>query len=213
MMQATPFFLCLLLLASYVVGSIPFGWLLARLKGVDLRTCGSGNIGATNVFRCIGEGWGVLALVLDALKGFLPAFVFPRLLALPAPAWFGIACGMAAVAGHNWPVWLKFKGGKGVSTSAGMLLGIAPAAAGMGILAFAITVGLFRWVSLASMVAAVAAALAGVWLYGPTQPLLAAVLVMLALLVVLKHRTNIRRLLQGTEPKIVGRGSKRPSGE
>ncbi len=130
-----------MILAAYLMGSIPNGLLLARLKGIDLQKVGSGNIGATNVYRCVGKGWGIAAFVLDAVKGFVPAFVFPRLMEA-APPWLGLACGVAAVAGHNWPVWLKFKGGKGVSTSAGMLLGIAPAAVGIGFVVFA-----SRWLS------------------------------------------------------------------
>ena len=123
-------------LAGYLMGSVPFGLLIAKARGVDLRNSGSGNIGATNVFRCVGKGWGVLALLLDALKGFLPAFFFPALAARglhgAVPSWLGVACGLAAVVGHNWPVWLGFKGGKGVATSAGMALGVAPGAVGIG---------------------------------------------------------------------------------
>ena len=199
-----PLLLSLLILASYLLGAIPNGLLIARLKGVDLQKVGSGNIGATNVFRCVGKGWGVLAFVLDAVKGFVPAFFFPDLLEA-APAWLGLACGVAAVAGHNWPVWLKFKGGKGVSTSAGMLLGIAPAAVGIGFAVFALTVALTRFVSLGSILAAVAVAGSGVWLYGADNRLLAGALILMGLLVIVKHRANVGRLLKGTEPRIVGK--------
>ena len=199
-----PLLLSLLILASYLLGAIPNGLLIARLKGVDLQKVGSGNIGATNVFRCVGKGWGVLAFVLDAVKGFVPAFFFPRLLEA-APPWLGLACGVAAVAGHNWPVWLKFKGGKGVSTSAGMLLGIAPAAVGIGFAVFALTVALTRFVSLGSILAAVAVAGSGVWLYGADNRLLAGALILMGLLVIVKHRANVGRLLKGTEPRIVGK--------
>ena len=199
-----PLLLSLLILASYLLGAIPNGLLIARLKGVDLQKVGSGNIGATNVFRCVGKGWGVLAFVLDAVKGFVPAFFFPRLLE-SAPPWLGLACGVAAVAGHNWPVWLKFKGGKGVSTSAGMLLGIAPAAVGIGFAVFALTVALTRFVSLGSILAAVAVAGSGVWLYGADNRLLAGALILMGLLVIVKHRANVGRLLKGTEPRIVGK--------
>ncbi len=192
-----------LMALGYLCGSIPFGWLIARAKGMDLRRCGSGNIGATNVFRCVGKWWGGLALLLDAVKGFVPAFVFPLLVQEPQPEWLGMACGAMAVAGHNWPVWLRFKGGKGVSTSAGVLLGVAPGAMGIGLLVFIITVVATRWVSLASMCAAVATAAAGIWLYG-VECWLAWVLVAMAALVVVKHRANIGRLLKGTEPRIVG---------
>ena len=204
MSSNTPLLLALLVSAAYLLGSIPNGLLIARLKGVDLQKVGSGNIGATNVFRCVGKGWGVLAFVLDAIKGFVPAFCFPRLMEA-APPWLGLACGIAAVAGHNWPVWLKFKGGKGVSTSAGMLLGIAPAAVGIGFAVFALAVALTRFVSLGSILAAVAVAGSGVWLYGADNRLLAGALIVMGALVVLKHRANVGRLLKGTEPRIVGK--------
>ena len=112
---------------------------------------------------------------------------------------------MAAVAGHNWPVWLRFKGGKGVSTSAGMLLGIAPGAVGVGFLVFAVTVALTRFVSLGSILAAVAVPAAYISMTGGANRLLAGALVVMGLLVVVKHRANIRRLLAGTEPRIAGR--------
>jgi len=196
----------LLILASYLLGAIPNGLLLARLKGINLQKMGSGNIGATNVFRCVGKGWGITAFILDAIKGFVPAFCFPLLLDVSTPPiWLGLACGVAAVAGHNWPVWLKFKGGKGVSTSAGMLLGLAPAAVGIGFAAFVITLLATRWVSLASMVAAVAVAGSGIWLYGTENRLLAGALIVMGLLVIYKHRANIGRLLKGTEPHIMGK--------
>ena len=204
MITNTPLMLSLLVLAAYLMGSIPNGLLLARLKGVDLQKVGSGNIGATNVYRCVGKGWGVAAFVLDAVKGFVPAFVFPRLVD-SAPPWLGLACGIAAVAGHNWPVWLKFKGGKGVSTSAGMLLGIAPAAVGIGFAVFALVVALTRFVSLGSILAAIAVPAAYLGLYGAGNRLLAGALVAMGALVVVKHRANIRRLLAGTEPRITGR--------
>ena len=204
MMTNTPLLLSLLILASYLLGAIPNGLLIARLKGVDLQKVGSGNIGATNVFRCVGKGWGVLAFVLDAVKGFVPAFFFPRLLET-APPWLGLACGVAAVAGHNWPVWLKFKGGKGVSTSAGMLLGIAPAAVGIGFATFALAVAVTRIVSLGSILAAVAVPAAYLAMNGTDNPLLAGALVAMGLLVIVKHRANVRRLLAGTEPRIVGK--------
>ena len=204
MITNSPLMPSLLVLAAYLLGSIPNGLLIARLKGVDLQKVGSGNIGATNVFRCVGKGWGIAAFVLDAVKGFVPAFFFPRLLE-SAPPWLGLACGVAAVAGHNWPVWLKFKGGKGVSTSAGMLLGIAPAAVGVGFAVFALTVALTRFVSLGSILAAIAVPAAYLWMNGADNRLLASALVVMGALVIFKHRANVGRLLRGTEPRIVGK--------
>ena len=204
MISNTPLLLSLLMAAAYLMGSIPCGLLIARLKGVDLQKVGSGNIGATNVYRCVGKAWGVAAFVLDAVKGFVPAFVFPRLME-SAPPWLGLACGIAAVAGHNWPVWLKFKGGKGVSTSAGMLLGIAPAAVGVGFAVFALTVALTRFVSLGSILAAIAVPAAYLWMNGAENRLLAGALVVMGALVIFKHRANVGRLLRGIEPRIVGK--------
>lgn len=204
MITNSPPMLSLLVLAAYLLGSIPNGLLIARLKGVDLQKVGSGNIGATNVFRCVGKGWGIAAFVLDAVKGFVPAFGFPLLVA-GAPNWLGLACGAAAVAGHNWPVWLKFKGGKGVSTSAGMLLGIAPAAVGVGFAVFALTVALTRFVSLGSILAAIAVPAAYLGMNGAENRLLAGALVVMGALVIFKHRANVGRLLRGTEPRIVGK--------
>ena len=204
MITNLPLMPSLLVLAAYLLGSIPNGLLIARLKGVDLQKVGSGNIGATNVFRCVGKGWGIAAFVLDAVKGFVPAFFFPRLLE-SAPPWLGLACGVAAVAGHNWPVWLKFKGGKGGSTSAGMLLGIAPAAVGVGFAVFALTVALTRFVSLGSILAAIAVPAAYLGMNGAENRLLAGALVVMGALVIFKHRANVGRLLRGIEPRIVGK--------
>lgn len=204
MIQNAPLPLGLLVAGAYLLGAIPCGLLLARLKGVDLRKTGSGNIGATNVYRCVGKGWGLAAFALDALKGFAPAFFFPRLVA-DAPGWLGLACGAAAIAGHNWPVWLGFKGGKGVSTSAGMLLGVAPAAAGIGFGVFAVALAATRIVSVGSLLAALAVPAAGFWLYWPENRVLVGALVLMGLLVIVKHRANLRRLRAGTEPRIFGK--------
>ena len=131
----------LLIAAAYLLGAVPFGLILSRLKGVDIRAVGSGNIGATNVFRSVSKGLGIATFVCDFLKGFVPAYVFPILGKMLSGSFqgseIGILCGVAAIVGHNWPVYLKFKGGKGIATSAGVLLGIAPAAVGIGLLQLA----------------------------------------------------------------------------
>ncbi len=196
-----------LVVLSYLLGSIPVGLLLARLKGVDIQKVGSGNIGATNVFRSVGKGWGVATLVGDALKGFVPALFFPMIgknypavfQCLENPAVFGLVCGVAAIAGHNWPIYLRFKGGKGVSTSMGVVLGIAPAAVGIGVIIFAAIVALTRYVSLASIVAAAIVPVAGWFLYSKEGIILPVALTILGLLIIWRHRTNIQRLLNGTE--------------
>ncbi len=185
----------LLSVAAYLFGAIPFGLLVAKSRGVDIRAHGSGNIGATNVFRVIGKGWGIFTFVLDALKGFIPAFVFPRLAGLDAE--WGVLFGIVAILGHSFPVYLKFKGGKGVATSAGMLLGVAPAAVGIGFACWVLCLVLSRIVSLSSIVAAVAVAVA-VWIIDKGMVVNLA-LTVLSLLVIWLHRANIKRLLNGTE--------------
>ena len=188
----------LLSLAAYLFGAIPFGLLVAKSHGVDIRTQGSGNIGATNVFRVIGKGWGIFTFVLDALKGFIPSFFFPRLAGLDAE--WGVLFGIVAILGHSFPVYLKFKGGKGVATSAGMLLGIAPLAVLVGFVCWVLCMVISRIVSLSSIVAAVAVAIA-VWVLDPNALVVNAALTLLALLVIWLHRANIRRLLNGTESR------------
>lgn len=187
---------------AYLLGAIPFGWIMARSRGVDLRKAGSGNIGATNVFRNVGKFWGIFTFALDFLKGFAPAFWFaPAMASLggPAPDGIGLVLGLCAVAGHNWPVFLGFRGGKGVATSAGMLTGLAPAAVAIAVLVWALVFALGRYVSLASMAAALAAA-AAVWgLPRDEGLLLPLALSLLALVIVWKHRGNIARLAQGRE--------------
>ena len=192
-----------LILAAYLLGSIPIGLLLARAKGVDIRTVGSGNIGATNVFRSVSKTLGILTFVGDALKGFVPAFVFPilgqRLAGTFQGSEIGVLCGFAAIAGHNWPVFLRFKGGKGIATSAGVLLGIAPAAVGIGLAAWILLFVISRYVSVASIGAALAVPAASWIMYLPRGLLLPSVLTLLGLIAVWRHKSNIQRLLNGTE--------------
>ena len=193
------------MLIAYLLGSIPFGLLIGRLRGIDIRQVGSCNIGATNVMRSVGKGWGILTLLLDALKGWIPAAVFPFVLSTlgilsDQPDWLKIACGCAAVLGHNFPLYLRFKGGKGVATSAGVLLGIAPAALLIGLGVFAFVFGISRFVSLGSISSAIAVPAAGFLLYdGKLVPV---VLTILGLLLIWRHKANIRRLLAGTENRI-----------
>jgi len=150
-----------LLIASYLIGSISFAWIIARLHGVDLRKIGSGNLGATNLSRACGPKWAYTCFALDVLKGFAPVFAVKLFAAPenPSPAFFGawLAIGVAAILGHVFPVFLKFKGGKGVATSFGVVLGIWPYLAIPGIIAFAIwgiAVLIWKYISLASVIAA-----------------------------------------------------------
>jgi glycerol-3-phosphate acyltransferase PlsY len=217
--------LTFLALAAYLVGSLPFGYLIGRAHGVDIRTLGSRNVGATNVGRVLGRKWGYLCFALDVCKGLLPVLLAGLYLRggregtpdLHAQvAWLGAAFG--AIAGHIFPVWLRFRGGKGVATSLGVLLGFYPyfTFAGLAALALWAAVALtWRYVSLASMAAAAAfpllfvgACLLAGWPIGRLWPLLAFA-VAIAGLVILRHRANIGRLLAGTENRI-GQGHSKP---
>ncbi len=191
---------------AYLLGSVPFGFLGAKAKGVDIRAVGSGNIGATNVFRSIGKGWGLFTFLCDFLKGLLPVLLLPllanRLGFTASQDGLRLLGGIGAIAGHNWPVFLRFRGGKGVATSTGAVLAIAPAAVGTGLVVWILCFLLSRYVSLASIAAAVTIAV-GAWVAGPVcsqaSPLVPSVLTVMALLIVLRHHANIRRLLAGTE--------------
>ncbi len=186
---------------SYLIGSIPFGLLLAKTKGIDIRKQGSGNIGATNVLRCLGKPLGITCFVLDVLKGFAPAFFFAQLSGITAE--FGILFGAAAILGHNFPVFLEFKGGKGVATSAGVLLGVAPLAVGIGLLTWGIVFYVSGYVSLGSILAAVAVIITG-WVAG-YGIVIALALTLLGGLAIYRHRANIQRLMNGTENKFQGK--------
>ncbi len=198
----TPLHILTLTLASYLIGSIPFGLLLAKTKGIDIRTQGSGNIGATNVLRCLGKPIGITCFILDVLKGYLPAFLFPMVgnIATDFPS-IGILFGIAAILGHNFPVFLKFKGGKGVATSAGVLLGVAPLAVGIGILAWATIFFTSGYVSLGSIIAALVVAIVGWVRINNYGIVIASALTLLSALAIWRHRANIQRLIAGTENK------------
>jgi len=191
---------------AYLLGAVPFGFLIARARGIDIRTVGSGNIGATNVLREVGTSWGILTLVFDALKGLIPAAVFPLL----AQSAFGletdeimrVACGSAAVIGHNYPVYLKFKGGKGIATTAGALIGIAPLALLCGIVTFALLFLSTRMVAIGSMSAAVVIPVVAWVIYRDEGLLIPVVLTILGVLAIWRHHSNIRRILAGTEGRI-----------
>lgn len=195
--------------ASYLLGAVPFGLLVARAKGIDIRSVGSKNIGATNVFRSVSKPLGILTFVLDALKGLTPSLVFPmiiRHLAHQVPsANLGLCFGVLAIAGHNWPVYLGFRGGKGVATSAGALLGVTPLAILAGLVGWIGALVLTRYVSVASMFAAFVAVIAGWILYLHISWVIPTVLTLLGAAIVVRHRANIQRLMNGQEPKIGNR--------
>lgn len=202
-----------LCVVSYLIGAIPFGLLIARLKGVDITKVGSGNIGATNVFRSVSKPLGVLTFVFDALKGWGPAWFLPgwaQVTDASDPA-LGLLCAAMAIVGHTWPVYLKFKGGKGVATSAGALIGIAPKAVGLGLLVWLLILVATRYVSVASIAAAIAVAASGWTLYAGTGYKLPVALTILATLIVWRHRGNIKRLIAGTEHRF-GKPRGQPQG-
>ena len=202
--------------AGYLLGSVPFGFLIARLKGIDIREHGSKNIGATNVWRVCGRKFGLPVFLLDALKGVATVFL-SRWLAVHFSgdvSWAPIAGAMACVLGHSFPVWLKFKGGKGVATSLGVLLALLPLEA---LVAFLVWLAVFfssRYVSLASIAAAVAlplfAAVAQAFGWGHGWPCVGFAAVVGALVIV-RHKTNIQRLRAGTENRFGSK--KKPEGQ
>jgi acyl phosphate:glycerol-3-phosphate acyltransferase len=186
----------LLLVCAYFLGSIPTGLLLARAMGVDIRSSGSGNIGATNVYRTMGRKVGILTLVGDCLKGLLPVLA-AKWLGLPE-IWVA-AIGLAAFLGHVYTVFLGFKGGKGVATALGVFIGAAPLALVGGIVVFAGVLYRWRYVSAASIAAAATVPLAVLLTTG--RPELIGMSCVIALIVIYRHRENISRLRAGTESK------------
>ena len=188
----------LLVIFGYLAGSIPFGLLYGRLAGVDVRQQGSGNIGATNVSRLLGKKLGILTLASDLLKGLLPMLIAAQILGNRPDAYlWTMLTGTAAFVGHCWPIYLKFRGGKGVATALGIFLYLAPLQTLIAIVLFVATVRLGGYVSLGSMSAALSLPVM-IWLSnGPTDLLVTTGTI--ALLIVLKHQENIRRLLKGEE--------------
>lgn len=190
----------IVIIIGYLLGSIPFGFVLVKLfRGQDVRSTGSGNIGATNVARTGSKGLAIATLALDALKGAVAVLVARALVpAEISPLPYMAIAALAAVLGHLFPVWLKFKGGKGVATALGVFLVLFPKAVLVSLAIFIITVLVTRYVSLGSILAAIAFPVAAFFLGNPDwQTLLPACAI--ALLIVLKHHANIARLLSGTE--------------
>lgn len=195
------------ILLGYFCGSLPTGFLVAKAKGIDIRAVGSGNIGATNVFRILGKAAGVFVLITDALKGLLPVVWLAPALAFMHPntdtEWLRIAAGISAILGHNYTCWLRFKGGKGIATSAGAFLGLTPGPLGIAFAVWVITFASSRYVSLASIFAAAALPLA-TWCLPFGLPL-RIITTVIGALAIFKHRANIQRLLAGTENRIGAR--------
>lgn len=214
------------LICAYLLGSVPFGMLIAAAHGIDLRKVGSGNIGATNLSRALGRRWAYLCFILDLAKGLLPTLV--------AGIWLGdiggtsgllarLAVGCAAITGHVFPIYLGFKGGKGVATSFGVALGLWPyytICVAITLVVWVVFILIWRYVSLASLAAAfafpviLAAAIALVpgWRFSELWPLLIAAIV-IPVMVFIRHRDNVVRLLAGTENKILQKNTRRKSSQ
>ena len=207
-----------LIVCSYLLGSVPFALIISRLHGRDLRSIGSGNIGATNLSRALGRKWGYFCFLLDAGKGLAPMLVAVSSFS-PEPgvgelfAALGVGC--AAILGHVFPVYIGFKGGKGVATSFGIAVGLWPyytSCAGAAIIVFLVVVLIWRYVSLASIAASVAFPISLVlaiaivpgWGFSNLWPLLTAA-VAIPVMVIIRHRDNIKKLIAGTEDKIFKR--------
>ena len=196
----------LILAIAYLIGSIPSGYLIVRAKeGGDVRETGSGGTGATNVSRRAGKGAGIFTLIMDVIKGVLAVFL-ARFLSdglFPSADWTIAVAGVVAVLGHIFPVWLRFRGGKGVATALGVFLVLSPAVVLIGLIVFAITFALTRYVSLASLVMLCSIAIASLFLMvlDPLELPDAVAAILIAGLVVFAHRANIQRLMAGTESK------------
>ena len=196
------------IIVAYLVGSFPTAYVIAkRVRGIDIREHGSGNVGATNVFRTVGKGWGSAALAIDILKGWIvtailapTAGAFPEL-SLPLKQFL---FGASAIVGHTWTPWLKLKGGKGVATSAGVLLGIVPFATLIALVIWGTCFLVWRYVSLASIIAALSFPLLLLLLHYHMESFGSVLITSLVLvaLIIYNHRTNIDRLKRGTEPRV-----------
>lgn len=187
------------LFLSYLIGSIPIGYITCRLlKGIDIRTVGSGNIGATNVSRVAGRWAGIITLGLDILKGFIAVTLIPSLIANETDLAM-IMCALAVISGHNWTVFLKFRGGKGVATTAGALIGLLPVVFLLSFCVWCIIFIIWRYVSLASIIAAISLP---IFLIIYRESFVFQVLgIIVAVIGIIRHKENIKRLLKGEEKK------------
>lgn len=209
-----------LIVFAYLLGAVPFGFLIARAHGQDLRKIGSGNIGATNTGRILGKKWGIICLLLDSLKGLVPMLIAKAIIGdqpTVTQLWLWLAVGSATVVGHIFPVYLNFKGGKGVATSLGMVLGLFPYYTAAGIIAFLVwgaAVWIWRFISLASIIAALIFPVVLIieviciksWQFSTLWPLIIIALTM-PILVVVRHAENIKRLLEGSETQVMKKNS------
>jgi len=211
-------FLFLSCAAGVLIGGIPFGYLTGHfvLKD-DIRSYGSGNIGATNVGRVLGWNWGAFVLLLDALKGLIPtlgaAYYAGKMVIIP-DGWVNhaaVAAGLSSIMGHMYPIYLRLRGGKGVATALGVVIVLAPRALGVALIVFVVVLGFSRRIALASMLAAVTFGAAWMLIAGDeawtmATSSLTAFAIIVPLLIIWRHRSNIERLLSGTEPEFTETG-------
>ncbi len=204
------FFLSLVVVGAYLLGSIPFGWIVARARGVDILRVGSGNIGATNVARMVGLGWGVLVFLLDFAKGAVPVLLVKHIdpttdIEMP-PHSLAVIAGVAAFLGHLFPIYLGFRGGKGVATGAGVAVALMPIITLIALASWGLLLALTRYVSIASILAGAlvfvlrVALTPGPW--GYAEVVITVFCLFGSTLVALRHATNIRRLFAGIEHRL-----------
>jgi glycerol-3-phosphate acyltransferase PlsY len=198
--------ICILAVSgAYLLGSIPFGFLVAKAKGIDIRAVGSGNIGATNALRVLGKPAGIFVLLMDVLKGFAAVWLCTALVKkfnMDANVeTLRVLAGIGAVLGHNYTCWLHFKGGKGIATTAGVYLALAPWALLAALAVFLLAILITRYVSVGSMLAALALVVT-VWVMTPANRLLGLVTTALGALAIYKHKSNLQRLRAGTENRL-----------
>jgi len=187
----------LVLIFSYLLGSVPIGFIAGSyLRGIDIRQHGSGNIGTTNVFRILGAGPGLFVFAGDLAKGIIPVLLGKEI----SGSSLALLAGLAAIVGHNWSIFLRFKGGRGVATGAGVILALSPVVILIAFSLWAVTVLLSRYVSLGSILATISVPLLMFWFHQPRPYIVFGSI--LAILIVYRHRPNIKRLLNGTEAKI-----------
>jgi acyl phosphate:glycerol-3-phosphate acyltransferase len=186
----------LLIISGYLIGSVPAGYVLGRLSGVDVRNTGSGNVGATNVARVVGRKQGLVTLIADVAKGLIPVIVAMQ---LGASLGATVLVGTAAFVGHLYPIFLKFQGGKGVATALGVFIALAPVATLILVTVFALTALTSRIVSLASIITAALAPFI-LWLF-QYPPLVVVMAAFIGAAITFRHRSNIQRLINGSEPR------------
>jgi glycerol-3-phosphate acyltransferase PlsY len=200
------------ILVSYLIGSIPTAYIFGRaLKGIDIRKFGSGNVGATNALRVLGKGPGITVLVLDVLKGFVAVVFLGNIIALSSSGISDITAriflGLSCICGHNWTIFLKFKGGKGMATTLGVLLGLALKIAGLKLI-FALVILTWLVIFIITRIVSLASILAGISLpiymlfFGPRERMLIFSGILICLFIILRHKDNLKRLFQGKEPRI-----------